>query len=795
MLFRRGPEDEEQDVYSSPGAQWGGALSPLSPSETLRARVVLSRWRKRQRAQQLQLEAAAAFDGDAEADPAGLRRLSVPRVAFAAELLMQGHSSGSGSGSGQGVLRPRSLQPSSQTPPLLRLRARSGAPSKGVGASAAGFGLLSRGGSARSTRRLMAAHHSQARRSFTQEVARSHRCVNNPGGTLQIRALQANNLGERAKPVYVTVRYGLHIQRTGKAKPGVYPRWEAGGGRNELALQVEHLNTSGTVHITVWSEHELQDAELGRIDVPLGAILDCCGEPGAGDYVRWFPLLRPADTQAVEGDSARALYPSTTEKLSSEDFANEACIKLAFRWKPLAGGGARVGTGGAGAGAGGGPLLRSDFYLRAHLTEFSLAAIDSHQRLELFSLTIRSVEARYVDNPALTRASLVVACVQLDNQLPRSEAPIVFGPTPMQMQQPLLHCSLFREKDPADAASGAAAAPPRPDNLVSLKYVFVLLQEVDLRIEEEFIGALWRSLSRVLLDHLATTSHLLAADQSPTGTHQGDDGGTGPKGAAAPLSPRSPRGPQETAAARHALEDRFVGVHSPSRAARTAALAPGAQHADGGERFAFLGGGGGSGREEDDESDNEESYSYLTKMVYIEQLELCPIKVNISVFKSAGADRKQWRAAPSGLLGELDASYLMVNNQLSSTAARRNPRVASLFTAVQLLTDVILPLVPTISDASIKLNALDITHVFQSPDEICATLQAHYTSNFLFQLYKIIGSVDIIGNPLSFASSLGTGVIDFFYEPAQGLIKVCVRVRARVGWLGFIRLLCDCVPD
>ena len=95
MLLRRRPEEEEEeehDAYSSP-AQWGGgALPALSPTDTLRARVVLSRWRKRQRAQQLQLEAAAAFDGDGEADPGGLRRLSVPRVAFAAELLMQGHS-------------------------------------------------------------------------------------------------------------------------------------------------------------------------------------------------------------------------------------------------------------------------------------------------------------------------------------------------------------------------------------------------------------------------------------------------------------------------------------------------------------------------------------------------------------------------------------------------------------------------------------------------------------------------------------------------------------------------------
>ncbi len=578
------------------------------------------------------------------------------------------------------------------------------------------------------------------------------------------------NLGERAKPVYVTVRYGLHIQRTGKAKPGVYPRWEGSRGKNELALQVEHLNTSGTVHITVWSEHELQDAELGRIDVPLGAILDCCGELGACDYVRWFPLLRPADAQAVEGDSARALYPWTTEKTSSEDFANEACIKLAFRWAPVSSG-SGSGSGGGGGGSGsGGAALRSDFYLRAHLTEFSLAAIDSHQRLELFSLTVRSIEARYVDNPALTRASLVVACLQLDNQLPRAEAPIIFGPTPMQMQQPLLHCSLFREKDRAEAG----ASLRRPDNLISLKYVFVLLQEVDLRLEEEFIGAIWRSLSRVLLDHLATTSHLLATDQSPQGAGSGASaGGAGGSTMTAPSSPRSPRGPHESAAARHALEDRFVGVHSPSRAARAAALAPTAQQS-GGERLAFLGGGAG-GSAEDEDSDNEESYSYLTKMVYIEQLELCPVKVNISVFKNA-ADRKQWRAAPSGLLGELDASHLVVNNQLSSTAARRNPRVASLFTAFQLLTDVILPLVPSISDASIKLNALDITHVFQSPEEICATLQAHYTSNFLFQMYKIIGSVDIIGNPLSFASSLGTGVIDFFYEPAQGLIKVGKRL-------------------
>lgn len=141
--------------------------------------------------------------------------------------------------------------------------------------------------------------------------------------------------------------------------------------------------------------------------------------------------------------------------------------------------------------------------------------------------------------------------------------------------------------------------------------------------------------------------------------------------------------------------------------------------------------------------------------------------MNIGFFKSL--EKKSWKGHG---LERADSSNLVVNNQLSSLAINKNPEVASFFTTFQLLSDVVLPLIPAISEASIKLNSLDISHVFQTPEQITATLQAHYTSNFLFQLYRIILSVDTIGNPLSFVSSLGTGVIDFFYEPAQGLIKV-----------------------
>ena len=38
-------------------------------------------------------------------------------------------------------------------------------------------------------------------------------------------------------------------------------------------------------------------------------------------------------------------------------------------------------------------------------------------------------------------------------------------------------------------------------------------------------------------------------------------------------------------------------------------------------------------------------------------------------------------------------------------------------------------------------------------------------------MFKILGSADILGSPVSFISNMGTGVYDFFHEPALGLVS------------------------
>ncbi len=77
----------------------------------------------------------------------------------------------------------------------------------------------------------------------------------------------------------------------------------------------------------------------------------------------------------------------------------------------------------------------------------------------------------------------------------------------------------------------------------------------------------------------------------------------------------------------------------------------------------------------------------------------------------------------------------------------------------------------------LTMNSLVLTHAFASQKTLVALVAGHYKRQALGQLYKIIGSAEFIGSPIGLVTNLGTGVFDFFYEPAQGIVKspqVCI---------------------
>lgn len=54
--------------------------------------------------------------------------------------------------------------------------------------------------------------------------------------------------------------------------------------------------------------------------------------------------------------------------------------------------------------------------------------------------------------------------------------------------------------------------------------------------------------------------------------------------------------------------------------------------------------------------------------------------------------------------------------------------------------------------------------------ELTTRITKHYKQAIIKKIYKLIGSAEILGNPLSLVSNMGTGVFDFFNEPAKAII-------------------------
>lgn len=75
-----------------------------------------------------------------------------------------------------------------------------------------------------------------------------------------------------------------------------------------------------------------------------------------------------------------------------------------------------------------------------------------------------------------------------------------------------------------------------------------------------------------------------------------------------------------------------------------------------------------------------------------------------------------------------------------------------------------------INDAPIKLNALLIENVRSPIPILLQSVSTHYGQSFFYQVHKILGSADFLGNPVGLFNNLSSGVLDIFYEPYQGFI-------------------------
>lgn len=84
------------------------------------------------------------------------------------------------------------------------------------------------------------------------------------------------------------------------------------------------------------------------------------------------------------------------------------------------------------------------------------------------------------------------------------------------------------------------------------------------------------------------------------------------------------------------------------------------------------------------------------------------------------------------------------------------------------LIDILTMTLANVTDAPIKLNSLYMANVRVPINTLLQAVQTHYGQQFFYQIHKILGSADFLGNPVGLFNTISSGVWDIFYEPYQG---------------------------
>ncbi|TVY16543.1 Vacuolar protein sorting-associated protein 13 [Lachnellula arida] len=282
------------------------------------------------------------------------------------------------------------------------------------------------------------------------------------------------------------------------------------------------------------------------------------------------------------------------------------------------------------------------FRAQLKLAGFGISLIN-HQLRELAYVTFRDISFSYSESPLFQTITASIKWVQIDNQLYGGIFPMILYPsvvpknTKETESHPSVHLQVTRVKDDSYG-------------VLYIKYATVLLQQMTLEIDEDFVFA------------LLEFSKVPGASWSET--HEG------------------------------VLCDDSLDIPEPTQVE--------------------------AGQD-----------------IYFELLNIQPMQLDLSFVRT---DR------------------VNVEDKTSS----RNPLMFFL--------NVLTMAIGNINDAPVRLNALMLENARVSAAVLLQNVSNHYSQEALYQVHKILGSADFLGNPVGLFNNLSSGVADIFYEPYQGFI-------------------------
>ncbi|KOS20148.1 Vacuolar protein sorting-associated protein 13 [Escovopsis weberi] len=133
----------------------------------------------------------------------------------------------------------------------------------------------------------------------------------------------------------------------------------------------------------------------------------------------------------------------------------------------------------------------------------------------------------------------------------------------------------------------------------------------------------------------------------------------------------------------------------------------------------------------------EPSQQQSGKDIYFEVLNIQPMQIDISFMRTERINAEDQTATHNPIMFFLNVMTMAIGN---------------------------------VNDAPIRFNALMLDNVRVSTQILVQNVSNHYSQEVMYQIHKILGSADFLGNPVGLFSNISSGVTDIFYEPYQGLI-------------------------
>lgn len=501
---------------------------------------------------------------------------------------------------------------------------------------------------------------------------------------------------------------------------------------NNLSLaklfDIDTKNISGSLKIRIMIEGAINSMiEIARLEIPVFNLIECCCTLEQNEYYdRWFPLFLTSEYITCEGDTERYLRNNIgTEQLTHSVFEHQPCIRLRIRWIDNDRINKHHQNGNNNNHNSSTTNNNSNNSNSKNNSDQTLSDESKlYARLQLPSLSISLIDSIY----AREVMQISIRGVDLRHYMVTEYTDTNLNITWIQVDNQL-----------PDPTSSVILSPTRvkyhqpiirlhirkknllsQGKLTSYATIQIIIQELDLRLEQKTIIASWNLIKSFIQEHRNhnnNTSH-------HHHTKLGD------------VSSSS------------LLPDSTAKVFSTE--------ADGITQQQQQEIMMMMKQNYSKFWNYDDEEN--------VNTMYVEHFRIETVKLNVSFITTP-------QIFQSGKYTNKTRSELRYdNNNIINT----NSSNFNLF--FWQIGEVILDLTSTINDAPIIFNGFSKSHMFKSSNEIIETLQSHYLNSALGQLYKIVGSLELVGNPIGLLTSLGTGVRDFFYEPAHALITTPTEI-------------------